>query len=110
MDFFKIYLKNPIRENLSYCTLNSAECSKIDPDPDRYLNSAFENAAELPPGVYYFTQERKEILENEKLLTMVMELQKEGLWERLKLEEKLYVRRLFEDGSPVTQIWRPVKS
>lgn len=36
-----------------------------------------------------------------------MELQKEGLWQRLELENRYYLRYLSEDGSEITQLFRP---
>ncbi|MDR0442704.1 MAG: hypothetical protein LBH44_04770 [Treponema sp.] len=62
----------------------------------------------LPAGEYLFIQCRK-ALEQEKWLDMAMEQQKDGLWERHKLKNLLYVRYLYEDGAPVTQLFRPVK-
>jgi hypothetical protein len=38
---------------------------------------------------------------------MAIEQQKDGLWEQLRLGNHLYIRYLFEDGSPVTQVFRP---
>ena len=61
---------------------------------------------ELPPGNYLFAQQR-EVLSRESIITMVLEIQQEGLWQRLSLGSKLYLRYLFEDGCPVTQIFRP---
>jgi len=36
-----------------------------------------------------------------------VEVQDEGLWQRLKLAKRFYVRYLFEENRGVTQIWRP---
>ena len=110
VEFFRVFLNLPIYENLLCYTLNPLEAYKIDPAPDRYLISGPEQAAELTAGIYYFTQLRKEHTENNELLELAIELQKEALWNRLKLEDKLYLRTFFEDGSPVTQFWRPVLS
>jgi hypothetical protein len=65
--------------------------------------------AVLPSGNYLFLQCRANAaLGREEWLDMVIEQQKDGLWERKKLESKLYVRFLFEDGQFVTQVYRPV--
>ncbi|MCL1815610.1 MAG: hypothetical protein FWG27_07335 [Treponema sp.] len=88
--------------------MNTHEAAKIDPQPDRYLDSRPKTTAELYPGEYFFTQIRRELKEDSELLEIAMELQKEGLWRRFKLENKFYVRSLFEDGSPVSQLWRPL--
>jgi hypothetical protein len=121
-------------------SLNPAQARRIDPDPETYLGlleaagravpgpaagggtgnrEPRENAGEplpcasgyvhLPAGRYYFTQLR-ERLSREEFVEMAMELQKEGLWERLKFEDRLYLRRLFEDNAPVTQAWRRIVS
>jgi len=60
----------------------------------------------LPAGKYLFVQCR-EALEQPQWIDLAIEQQKDGLWERHKPENRLYVRFLFEDGSPVTQIFRP---
>jgi hypothetical protein len=38
---------------------------------------------------------------------MGTEVQKDGLWERYRLENRVFLRRLFEDGLPVIQVLRP---
>jgi len=63
----------------------------------------------LPAGIYLFTQ-RREFMEREEWLDMAIEQQKDGLWERFNPESRLYVRFLFEDGKPVTQLFRPIGS
>jgi hypothetical protein len=68
------------------------------PDPSRRF--------ELPAGTYFFSQAR-ELLGREDIINMAMEVQKEGLWERLHPEPRLYLRYLFEDQAPVTQVFRP---
>jgi hypothetical protein len=65
-----------------------------------------ETLLELPLGEYIFTQER-EILNRDEILFRAIEIQLEGLWQRLKLGERLYLRYLFEDGCYVTQLFRP---
>jgi hypothetical protein len=62
---------------------------------------------ELSAGTYLFAQVR-ELPDMEKLIDMIIEVQQEGLWERLSLDDRLYIRYLFEDGQPVTQVFRPV--
>ena len=108
MEFFRIFLKNSICENLLLYSLNPEEAYKINPSPEKYFIRNPEKTPELKSGIYYFTQVRKEIADNGELLVLAMELQKEGLWNRFKLGNMLYVRSLFEDSSPVTQIWRPI--
>jgi hypothetical protein len=62
---------------------------------------------ELPAGTYLFTQVR-EPADTETLIDMIIEAQQEGLWERLSLDDRLYIRYLCEDGKTVTQVFRPV--
>jgi hypothetical protein len=62
--------------------------------------------AGLPAGDYLFLQKR-EILNREEILYLAAELQKETLWRRLSPEPRFYLRRLYEDGKGVTQLWRP---
>ena len=61
---------------------------------------------ELKPGTYVFCQV-KEILDREGIVDLAIEVQNEGLWQRLKLGARFYVRYLLEDGRGVTQIFRP---
>jgi len=61
---------------------------------------------ELPPGDYLFSQKR-EILSRSDIIDMAVEIQQEGLWQKLQPGEKLYLRYLFEDGRDVTQLFRP---
>ena len=62
--------------------------------------------AELPQGSYLFAQKR-EILSRDDIIDMAVEIHQEGLWQRLLCGKKLYLRYLFEDGCPVTQLFRP---
>jgi hypothetical protein len=99
------------------------QAGRIDPEAGRFLgellfgarrvsDTAVEavalepTAIELPAGAYLFAQER-EALSQEDWLFMAMEVQEEGLWERLKLGDEVYLRCLFEDNSAVTQVFRP---
>jgi hypothetical protein len=78
---------------------------KQDPFPEKPLSGSFRRF-ELPRGKYLFAQVR-DLLSRKDSITMAMEIQKEGLWERLSLGPWLYLRYLFEDQSPVTQVFRP---
>jgi len=107
--------------------LNPTEACKIDPAPDCYLDSmaasgslphslghsfakqgSTEDVLELPAGLYAAAQIRCFMQNKVELTEAAIELQKEALWTRNKMENTLYVRRLFEDDSPVTQLLRPV--
>ena len=61
---------------------------------------------ELPKGDYLFAQER-EILGRDEIIAAAVEIQAEGLWQRLEPGNRLYLRYLFEDGRLVTQLFRP---
>jgi hypothetical protein len=99
--------------------INPGQGGSIEPDREFFLGqqvfagikssvaNAGENPVLLPEGVYLFTQTRG-FLEKGQWLEMALEQQKDGLWERNKLEDTLYARYLYEDGSVVTQALRPV--
>ena len=61
---------------------------------------------ELPQGDYIFTQVQ-DILSKEDIIELAVELQNEGLWQRLELGSQYYLRYLFEDKRGVTQLFRP---
>jgi len=92
-----------------YCfTLNENEYSGFEPDKKTLLgNLVFSANAVLPAGKYLFAQKR-EILSREEIIDMAVEIQAEGLWQRLKPGKTLYLRYLFEDSRPVTQLYRPL--
>ena len=110
MEYFRVFLKAPVLEVMQCYVLNPEESNGIDPQPDRYFESGPERTDVLAVGEYFITQIRKEKTDIHELTNMAMELQKEGLWSRLKLENKLYVRQFFEDGQPVFQLWRRIHS
>jgi len=70
------------------------------------LGRSGEALLELPSGDYLFFQER-EILGRDEIIEAAIEMQLEGLWQRLKPGKRLYLRYLFEDGKAVTQLFRP---
>ena len=69
-------------------------------------SSAAGKLLELAPGDYLFAQKR-ELLGRDEIIELVLEIQMEGLWQRLRPEKKIYLRYLFEDGKTVTQLFRP---
>ena len=97
--------------------LDEVQRMSIEPDKKTFLGTmvfggkaagsgAGKEPLELPQGHYLFAQKR-ELLCRDEILAMAVEVQKEGLWQRLKLGEKLYLRYLYEDGCVVTQLYRP---
>ena len=61
---------------------------------------------ELPRGRYIFAQKRG-VLGKSDVIDLAIEVQKDGLWERLRLEAYFYLRYLYEENAAVTQIFRP---
>ena len=107
---------------LLFCfELDREQASRIDPEADRFLGELLfsgkgdgrQGKIQLPAGLYVFAQQRRtegsQTLNREECVSMAIEQQKDGMWERLHLEGRLYIRCLFEDGSPVTQLFRPYK-
>ncbi len=97
--------------------VDHGEGKSIEPDPSKLLGqprwtgimkkdtSVDDAVTELPLGKYFFSQVR-EILDEAGSAELAVEVQKEALWERRKLGDKVYLRYLYEHGSPVTQIFR----
>jgi hypothetical protein len=105
-------------EEFLFCfSIDEVQGQSIEPDPPSLLgplsaagsapHSAYpEGSPELPRGRYLFAQERA-FLGRDEVIQMAVEIQKDGLWERLRLENRPYVRYLYEDGGVVTQLFRP---
>jgi hypothetical protein len=107
-------LKKAWGEALFCFELDPVQSLSIEPDREHFLgNLVFAARTErdspgtiqLPAGLYLFEQKR-EVLGREDCIDLAIEQQKDGLWERLKPSGRLYLRYLFEDGSPVTQLFR----
>jgi hypothetical protein len=108
-------------ERLFLFEIDTAQGLCFEPDPRLFLGPlifsgrAAESGGEagprreLPAGSYLFAQERRP-LGREDCIGMAIEVQKDGLWERLRPEPRLYLRYLVEDGRRVTQIFRPYRS
>jgi hypothetical protein len=113
-------------ERLFCFALDPIQGRSIEPDPARFLGAllaagrSVEGSAEpvesvkptgsleLPAGTYLFAQQR-ETLGREAFIRMAVELQKDGLWERLELGDRLYLRYLAEHGKTLTQAFRPYR-
>jgi len=105
-------------QECAFCfELDKGQAGRIDPEPGSFLGElvfsgrALADPAEqphwaIPAGLYLFAQQRR-ALGREECIALALEQQKDGLWERHRLESRLYIRRLFEDGSAVTQVFRP---
>jgi len=103
---------------------NLSESRKIEPDFEHFLGklmftakaqtetqieSSTDEMVEMPAGQYLFMQFRAEKpLDQAEWLDMAIEQQKDGLWERHKPENTLYVRYIYEDSKYVTQVFRPL--
>jgi hypothetical protein len=102
------------QESLFCFELDREQAGRIDPLADHFLGELVfsgkeksgQGGLQLPAGLYLFAQQRRR-LNRDECIDMAIEQQKDGLWERLRLGNRLYIRRLFEDGSPVTQLFRP---
>jgi hypothetical protein len=108
-------------ENLFCFEIDPAQSLSIEPEKEHYLGnfvcggvldpepspSKEPEIFELPTGKYIFAQVQ-DILNQEKFIWMAMEVQKQGLREGASLENRLYLRYLFEDGKGVTQVFRPL--
>jgi len=125
-DVSEIHPDLPENEEILLCyEINPAQSGNIEPDREQFLGSlAFfgkkaddETSEEiniiktavLPAGNYLFNQCRAEkTLNKDEWLDIAIEQQKDGLWERQKLKDLLYIRFLCEDSSYVTQVFRPI--
>jgi hypothetical protein len=108
-------------EELLVCfAINPVQHLSIEPAEEYYLTDIIaagkrgagsaENKVsflELPPGDYFFAQIR-EAPSRETFTGLAVEVQKEALWQRCKPEPRVYLRRLCEEGGPVTQVFRPL--
>ena len=95
--------------------LDVVQRTVFEPDKNKLLGNvvfggsstgAGEKKTGIPKGDYLFAQKRK-ILNKDEIISLAAEIQQEGLWQRLVPGEKLYLRYLYEDGSRVTQLFRP---
>jgi len=108
------------RETLLCHELNPAQSRSIEPQKELLLGKLLFTGQKaeddekgqivtLPEGLYLFEQCRHEaVLNQDEWLDMAIEQQKDGLWERNKPGNLLYTRFLYEDGSFVTQVFRPL--
>jgi len=109
------------KEFLLCYELNPEQTANIEPIPEKFLGNLLfigknrekteniDNQVNLPEGHYLFIQKRSEkILDKTDWLYLAIEQQKDGLWERNKLGDTIYIRLLYEDKKTVTQIFRPV--
>ena len=102
--------------------LNSDQSRSIEPDCENFLGSFLfsgrkiegqitEQVVSLPQGIYLFMQQRSaHALNQAEWVDLAIEQQKDGLWERNKLENLLYIRFLHEDGAFVTQVFRSTET
>ena len=107
-------------EEMIFCfDLDKSQYLNFEPDKEKLLAGLlFSGVAvagsekadlKLPAGNYLFAQKR-ELLNRNDIIDMAAEIQAEGLWQRLKLGKRLYLRYLYEDGSFVTQLFRPINT
>jgi len=122
-DFCPKLSKN--EEYLQCFELNPLQSDSIEPIRGQFLgqpvfighkiaeNKKIEEkeAVSLPQGLYLLVQKRStQALNRSEWLDMAVEQKKDGLWERNKLGNLLYVRYLYEDEAYVTQVFRPAEN
>jgi hypothetical protein len=115
----------PLAEKTSefiFCfELDQEQSQSIEPNPEDFLGRLVfsgknvqdrqgeKGNLELPAGLYLFAQQR-EVIGKEECIALAIEQQKDGLWEKNKLGNRLFIRLLYEDGGQVTQIFRALIS
>ena len=96
--------------------LDREQSQSIEPEPENFLGRLVfsgknvqnqQGDLELPAGLYLFAQQRG-LIGREECIDLAIEQQKDGLWEKTKLGNRLFIRLLYEDGGQVTQIFRAV--
>ena len=95
--------------------LDQEQAQSIEPQPENFLgrlvfsgkNDQNQNKGdlELPAGLYLFIQQRG-VIGRDECIALAIEQQKDGLWEKIKLGNRLFIRYLYEDNSPVIQLFR----
>jgi len=94
--------------------LDQEQAQSIEPIPENYLKGLVfsgktvqnqKGNLELPAGLYLFAQQRG-LIGREECIALAIEQQKDGLWEKIKMGNRLFLRYLYEDGGLVTQIFR----
>ena len=99
-------------EKLFCFELDEAQYRSFEPDKVKLLGNPVFGPQdggmlrELPQGDYLFAQKRK-IMDRGEIIDLAVEMQNEGLWQRLGPGKRLYLRYLFEDSCWVTQLFRP---
>jgi hypothetical protein len=115
LDAFDCPPPNEAATEFLFCfELDQEQSQSIEPIPENYLRGLVfsgknvqnqQGDLELPAGLYLFAQ-RRGVIGREECIALAIEQQKDGLWEKIKLGNRLFLRLLYEDGSPVTQIFR----
>jgi hypothetical protein len=94
--------------------IDQEQSQSIEPNPDIFLGRQVfsgksvqnqQGDLELPAGLYLFAQ-RRGVIGRTECIALAIEQQKDGLWEKIKLGNRLFLRYLHEDGGQVTQIFR----
>ena len=105
-------------EKLFCFEVEKAQAARFEPDKNCFPGSLVfsgkaagkgvqgEPGMEFKRGDYIFTQVQ-EILNLDDIVDLAIEVQNEGLWQRLQIGPCFYVRFLLEEDRGVTQIWRP---
>ncbi len=118
IDPFTVPLKD---EKVLVCAIYEEYSGVVEPDKNNYIRqilqigepalvpviSSNHNIIKIPAGTYLFMQ-TTEPQSIEIVIEMAIEIQKEGLWRNLNLENFFFVRMFMEDERIVTQVLRPI--
>jgi hypothetical protein len=106
--------KEETSEFLFCFELDQEQSQSIEPQPENFLGRQVFSGKNvqnqrgdlaLPAGLYLFVQQRG-VIGRTECIALAIEQQKDGLWEKIKLGNRLFIRYLYEDGGQVTQIFR----
>ena len=82
---------------------------RIAQDLNREAKHADPLSCTIPKGLYLFAQIRSSV-DRELFTAMAIEVQKEGLWRKLEMEPRVFLRVLMEEDGIVSQVFRPLKT
>jgi len=119
LDAFNCPPPNEAGMEFLFCfELDQEQSQSIEPQPEHFLGRQVfsgknvqnqdKGDLELPAGLYLFAQ-RRGVIGRTECISLAIEQQKDGLWEKIKLGNRLFLRLLYEDGGQVSQIFRACK-
>uniref|UniRef100_A0A7C3ILA1 Uncharacterized protein n=1 Tax=Gracilinema caldarium TaxID=215591 RepID=A0A7C3ILA1_9SPIR len=110
----------PHEEAMACFSLDRDVAQSIEPDAEHYLGPLLFRGTKsseapdtddcvIPKGLYLFAQIR-EAPQRDLFTAMAIEVQKEGLWRRMEMENRVFIRILKEEDEVVTQVLRPISA